>query len=163
MPSNQPGTPALLRPYRPSDQEALIRLDALALSDLSVPGLPSQFEDLKDIETRYLQNGAFVVAEVDGAIAGMGAIRYLDRATARINRMRVDPEYRRRGIARTMLNWLELQAADAGRSKILLNTLASQEAAQQLYQGNGYVKVGEGAPDGFKVFMYEKVAGVTAK
>lgn len=145
-----------VRPYQSADREAVIRLDELALSDLAVPGLPRNFDDLKEIETRYLQNGAFVVAEVDKLIVGMGAIRYIDQDTARINRMRVDPSHRRKGIARTILNWLELQAKEAGKSRILLNTLALQEKAQQLYESNGYLKIGEGEPDGFKIFMYEK-------
>jgi GNAT superfamily N-acetyltransferase len=145
-----------VRPYQREDQQAVLRLDELALSDLSVPGLPKQFGDLRDIEARYLRNGVFVVAEIDERIVGMGAIRYIDNHTARISRMRVDPAHKRQGIARTILNWLELQAEAAGKSTIVLNTLAVQEKAQQLYESNGYVKVGEGEPDGFRIFMYEK-------
>lgn len=145
-----------IRPYQAADREAVIRLDELALSDVSVVGLPGNFDDLRDIATHYLRNGAFVVAEVNELIVGMGAIRYIDQDTARINRMRVDPSHRRKGIARTILNWLELQAEHAGRFRIVLNTLATQDNAQQLYESNGYRKVGEGQPDGFEVFMYEK-------
>ncbi|HWK99454.1 MAG TPA: GNAT family N-acetyltransferase [Parapedobacter sp.] len=149
-----------IRLYQPADRESVIRLDQLALSDLSVTGLPRQFDDLKEIETRYLPNGAFIVAEIDELIVGMGAIRYIDQDTARINRMRVDPFHRRKGIARAVLNWLEHQAENAGRSRILLNTLATLEKAQQLYESHDYVKIGEGEPDGFRVFMYEKRFGV---
>lgn len=131
-------------------------MDQFAMSGLSVAGLPSGFDDLKEVDTLYLQNGSFVVAEIDRQIVGMGAVRYIDQNLARINRMRVDPRYQRQGIARKILNELELKARNAGKTKILLNTLASQEKAQKFYETSGYIKVGEGEPDGFSVFMYEK-------
>jgi GNAT superfamily N-acetyltransferase len=145
-----------IREYDSADHEAVIHLDKMALADLAVPGLPTNFDDLQEIETRYLTNGSFVVAEDGEEIVGMGAIRYIDQQTARINRMRVLPHHQRKGIARTILDWLEFQAEQAGKSIILLNTLAVQENAQRLYESHGYIKTGEGAPDGFRVFMYEK-------
>lgn len=145
-----------LREYKPSDRDAVMQLNALALAGLSVPGLPRNFDDLKDIESRYLRNGSFVVAEIDDDLIGIGGIRYVDQQTARINRMRVHPLHQRKGIARALLHWLEHKAREAGKATILLNTLAVQEHAQRLYESSGYVKIGEGAPDGFNVFMYEK-------
>lgn len=68
----------------------------------------------------------------------------------------VHPAHRRQGIARALLHALEGLAGDAGRSRVLLNTLATQLGAQGLYESQGYRKFGEGEPDGFSVFMYRK-------
>lgn len=145
-----------LRDYVPTDREQIMNLDKLALSEVGAEGLPASFNDLEDVESTYMANGTFVVQEHDGLIVGMGGMRYLDSDTAKISRMRVHPDYQRKGIARLILNWLELKASDASISTIILNTLAIQEKAQKLYESHGYLKVSEGAPDGFDVFMYEK-------
>lgn len=137
----------------------MIQLDKVALSDIEVSGLPQGFDDLMDIEKNYLRTGSFIVAEIESEIVGMGAVRFVDPETARINRMRVHPNHQRKGIARTILNYLEHLAEEAGKNTILLNTLAIQTKAQQLYESNGFIKYGEGSPDGFPIFMYRKQLG----
>lgn len=143
----------------PADREQVIYLDKLALSEVGAEGLPASFNDLDDVESTYMANGTFVVQEQDGLIIGMGGMRYLGSSTAKISRMRVHPDYQGKGIARLILNWLEFKASEASISTIILNTLAIQEKAQNLYESNGYIKVSEGAPDGFAVVMYEKIIG----
>lgn len=145
-----------VRNYRTEDKKAVILLDKLVLTEVQAPGLPNQFDDLNDIENNYLKNGLFVVTEVDGEIVGMGAITYPTPGVARVNRMRVHPSYQRRGIASAILKWLEYCAEENGVTKIILDTLIIQEKAQELYESNGYIKTGEGAPNGFRVVMYEK-------
>lgn len=145
-----------VRNYRPEDKEAVILLDKLVLAEVQTTGLPSYFDDLEDIENNYLRNGSFVVAEVDGEIVGMGAITYPKLGIARINRMRVHPDMQRKGIARSILNWLEYRAKENGVEKIVLHTLKNQEKAQALYESNGYSNIGESSPNGFLIVMYEK-------
>lgn len=40
---------------------------------------------------------------------------------------------------RMILRWLELGAEEAGKSRIVLNTLAVQQKAQRFYESSGYV------------------------
>lgn len=148
-----------LRGFRNEDRDPIVELDELVLAELDVLGLPRQFADLKEIDKQYLAHGAFVVAEADAVLVGMGGIRFSSDKTARINRMRVHPEQQGTGIGRSILIWLEEKAVAAGIEKILLNTLATQKAAQKLYESSGYVKVGEGSPDGFDILKYEKKVG----
>lgn len=148
--------PLRLREYRTKDRESVVALDEIVLAELDALGLPRKFDDLDDIESEYLPNGAFVVAQSDAEIIGMGGIRFYPDKTARINRMRVHPDKQGSGIGKMILAWLEARADDAATGKIVLNTLAIQKNAQRLYESFGYVKVGEGAPDGFAIYMYEK-------
>ena len=150
--------PLRLREYRTEDRESVINLDEIVLAELDahVRGLPRKFDDLHDIESEYLSSGAFVVAESDEGIVGMGGIRFSPDHTARINRMRVHPEKQGFGIGKKILAWLEEKATNSATQKIVLNTLAIQKNAQKLYESFGYVKVEEGSPDGFDIFMYEK-------
>ena len=145
-----------LRGFRSEDRDSIVELDEVVLAELDVLGLPRKFADLNAIEKEHLAHGAFVVAETDAVIVGMGGIRFSADKTARINRMRVHPEQQGTGIGRSILIWLEERAVAAGIEKIRLNTLVTQKAAQRLYESSGYVKVGEGSPDGFAIFRYEK-------
>jgi len=136
-----------LRESGADDRESVIALDAVALADLEVPRLPENFNDLENIESEFLSNGAFVVAESDRGIVGMGGIKFMPQGTARIKRMRVHPDSQRLGIGRAILTWLEQRATEAGVGKIVLNTLSVQTGAQQLYDAFGYEQTGAGAPD----------------
>lgn len=149
--------PLVIRQFEANDQDAVIRLDRLSLGEVDAAGLPEVFDDLSNIDDVYLRSGEFIVAERDGELVGMGAIRYLDDNTAKINRMRVHPDYQRQGIASAMLDWLLLRAEENRSSRIILNTLKDQTRAQALYESKGFQRIGEGSPDGFDVVMYEKL------
>ena len=139
-----------------ADKTSIIELNNKSLSEIEVEGLPDFFSDFNNIESYYLANGTFVVAEIDGELVGMGGLRVVDPGTARINRMRVDPNHQRKGIAREILGLLEEKAKVYSVKKILLNTLKVQLKAQSFYESHGYIKIGEGSPNGFEVVMYEK-------
>src|SRR4051812_18750386 len=53
------------------------------------------------------ERGVFVMARIDGAAVGCGAVRVLDETSAEIKRMYVQPELRGRGIAGRVLRDLE--------------------------------------------------------
>lgn len=70
------------------------------------------------------------------------------RDTAWLYDIRVAPEYRRQGIARTMLAGLEKMAADAGARRLALNVFGANHAAIALYASTGYaVRTQEMAKD----------------
>ena len=79
-----------------------------------------------------------VIARLDGAPVGCGALRAIDEETAEVKRMFVRPEARRRGIAARMLAELERVAREFGYRKIILETGVFQPEAIALYKKAGY-------------------------
>jgi ribosomal-protein-alanine N-acetyltransferase len=55
----------------------------------------------------------------------------------------VHPDHRRHGLARQLLNHLMEEARSGGAERCFLEVRPSNEAAQQLYYGAGFVRVGE--------------------
>jgi GNAT superfamily N-acetyltransferase len=88
--------------------------------------------------------GHFVMIYVGDEPAAMGGWRRGGPAVesdGEIKRMYVRPAFARRGLARTVLAELERTAADAGMSRLVLETGAAQPEAIALYGSCGYVRV----------------------
>ena len=90
--------------------------------------------------------GAFVVAWADGKPVGCGAVRLLDEGTAELKRMYADPEYRRKGVARAMLRFLEVQSRALGATRVVLETVVDPPAAVALYRAAGYEEIPKFGP-----------------
>lgn len=80
----------------------------------------------------------FVIATVDGAGAGCGAIQPIDDQTVELKWMYVRPAHRGTGIARRILAALEDLAAGSHYSLIRLETGTRQPEAIRLYESAGY-------------------------
>lgn len=83
-----------------------------------------------------------LTARTDHVIAGFAIMRYADR-DAHLNLLAVDPAYRRRGVARRLVTWLEETALTAGTFIIGLELRAANEAARAFYRALGYRELGE--------------------
>lgn len=98
-------------------------------------GVPPELElDGRDTTANH------VVVEIEGKVVATGRL-LMDDGEARISRVAVLPEWRRRGIAGEVIAALERQAARRGVSEVALN---SQTYAQELYDKLGYVVTGDG-------------------
>jgi putative acetyltransferase len=86
-------------------------------------------------------NGAFLVAYLNGAAVGCGAVRRLDETTAEIKRMYVDPSFRGRGIGRALVAALEHEARLVGVTTIVLETGTRLVSAIKLYEAMGYAQI----------------------
>ena len=89
------------------------------------------------------RNGGFWVAVVDGQIAGMFGLEPSAEAAMELRRMYVDPTFRRRGIARTMLAFAEDECRRRDRPRMDLSTSELQPDALRLYRSSGYTLVHE--------------------
>lgn len=92
--------------------------------------------------------GGFLIGHLDGRAVAMGGWHFLDGVppvpadrAAEIRRMYVDPEVRRRGVARALLLALEEDAARAGADLMVLETGRPQTEAIAFYERCGYVEV----------------------
>ncbi|GMX65044.1 hypothetical protein Elgi_43140 [Paenibacillus elgii] len=103
---------------------------------------PSYNKDLDDIMSWYAGQGhLFLTGALEGKMVCTGALIQEGGDVGRIARMSVWKPYRRRGIARRMLQELERRARQKGYAKLVLETTAAWLDAVQFYKANGYVEV----------------------
>ncbi|MBX7051264.1 MAG: GNAT family N-acetyltransferase [Flavobacteriales bacterium] len=79
-----------------------------------------------------------LVAYVDDVAVGCGAIKHYGDSIVEIKRMFVLPEYRKQGIASSILFQLEQWAYELGYKKCILETGKKQPEAIALYQNCHY-------------------------
>jgi N-acetylglutamate synthase-like GNAT family acetyltransferase len=149
----------IIRRYTPEDIPRILELHVLAIQ--SVPNLIVHdgplIKDLHNIDSEYIQNGGeFLVAECEGMVVGMGALRRKDEHCGEIKRMRVDPKYWRGGIGQTLLTRLEETAKRNGIKKLVLDTSIFQHSAQKLYEKNAYREIRREVIHGYPCIIYEK-------
>ena len=96
---------------------------------------PAAVEDLTP------PTGYFLIACIDGAIAGCGALKRIDPGIAEIKRMWTAPGMRGRGVARHVLQRLESIARESGVGTLRLETNRTLTEAQALYRQQGYSEV----------------------
>jgi GNAT superfamily N-acetyltransferase len=85
--------------------------------------------------------GRFLVGVLDGIAVAMGGWRRLGDSQAEIKRMYVAAGARRRGLALRVLAELERTAAEAGITRLVLNTGPEQPEAVAMYERSGYAPV----------------------
>jgi ribosomal protein S18 acetylase RimI-like enzyme len=157
----------ILRRYTSADQEAVEHLHVFAIQQAGAYlGRGPWDDDVYAIEEVYLKKqGEFLIGECDGLFVAMGALKRTSPQRAEIKRMRVHPEYQRRGYGQLMLDELEARARALGYQILHLDTSILQIPAQRLYEKNGFHEVGrdtyqqEAGRDTYQqleVILYEK-------
>jgi ribosomal protein S18 acetylase RimI-like enzyme len=169
-----------LRRYEAADADAVWRLHERALADAGtdpadVPGT----DDLRDVETAYLERGGeFLVGVLsaeaaapgvprvaDGALAAMGGYLPTEaghadersvEGAAELHRMRVAPAHQRAGLGRELLDALERRARAAGFELLVATTAARQRAAARFYPAEGYTETGRSAHGDYELIHFEK-------
>ena len=84
------------------------------------------------------RSGAFYVARADEKLMGMFGLEAAGEGAMEMRRMYVDPDARRRGIARAMLAFAEDEARRSGAREMVLSTSEIQTEALALYRAAGY-------------------------
>ncbi|XP_009462168.1 PREDICTED: N-acetyltransferase 8-like [Nipponia nippon] len=123
--------------------------------------------DLRDIPASYLRapDSCFWVAEAGGGVVGMVAapppLDPAERGVAlELKRMSVSKDYRGRGISKALCGEVLRFARARGYGAVVLSTSMVQVAAQRLYEGQGFRKVGAFSPSllgsllCFQIFHY---------
>ena len=147
-----------IRRFRDSDHDEVWALHNLALEGTGAHvGNGPWDDDLHHITDIYLDSGGeFLVGMQDQRIVAMGALKYTSAKRAEVKRMRVHPDFQRRGFGRAILQRLESRAADLGYTTLHLDTTVQQVPAQQLYVQSGYSEAGTSKLGRFDVINYEK-------
>src|SRR5580700_9621998 len=116
-----------------SDSGDAVRLMRALDDDLRVryPGIALHGLRPDDIRDHRL---VFLVAHSDGEAIGCGAVRELEPGVGEVKRMFVRPAWRRRGVARQLLDALETQARQLAYGALRLETALGQPEAIGLYR-----------------------------
>lgn len=127
-----------IRNYKSTDRPEVLNMVSEVLGDI-FNGDPHQFKLLKEFRVKkdYL---SFLVAEVDGRVVGIMALKKVDNEKVRLKRMYVRKGYERRGIAQKLLDNLIDFARDKGYEKMILSTYPIMENAHRFYKKNGFVE-----------------------
>ena len=147
-----------IRQYQPADHDAVWELHNLGLNQMGAHlGNGSWDDDLHRIPDDYVNGGGeFLVGTVGGRIVAMGALKKRTDTIGEIRRMRVHPDYQRRGYGQAVLSALEQRARELGFADLRLDTTTRQVPAQELYEKNGYREKERGRVGPFEVIFYEK-------
>jgi len=87
------------------------------------------------------RNTNVLVARCASRIVAFAIMRY-GETHAHVNLLAVDPRYRRRGLGRRMMAWLEASAVVAGIAEIGLEVRVSNPGARRFYRMLGYQEIG---------------------
>jgi len=115
-----------------------------------------------DIEALRQPSVSFWSAWIDGELAGIGALKHLDRDRGELKSMRTDPRFLGRGVGRALLRHIVTQARDLGMTSLWLETGTSADfaAAHHLYASEGFETCGpfDGyVLDPFSTFMTRSI------
>jgi putative acetyltransferase len=149
----------LLRAYVPADRDELTRLIVTTLAEFGfAPDMGGLEADLAAIAERYAApGGTFVIAELDGHVAGSGAVRARgdDAEVCELKRLYVSPFARGSGLGQRLYDHAEAFARAAGYRRIWLDSSRRFTAARRLYDKNGFVLL-ESLENDWEDNVYEK-------
>ena len=150
----------VLRDYRPSDLEAMFRLDEVCFTE--------EFRFDRESMQGFAQarNAIVVVAEEAGGEMVGFVIAHVERTVAGrqgyVVTLDVAENYRRIGLAGRLMREAEERAAAAGARSMELHVFTGNEGAIRFYERAGYVRVGVrrrfyGAA-GLDAFVYRRLS-----
>ena len=125
-----------IRPATAADLDAVVELEQTCLgADAWSRGLVEQGI------AAALPTVSYLVADVDGVVVGH-AVASAAGDDAELQRIAVDPAYRRRGLAGELLAAVEQRAAADGATRLLLEVREDNTTAAAFYESRGFVEVG---------------------
>lgn len=125
----------LVRSATPGDVPPIVALEATAF-----PLDPWSMNLVGEGVSDRLPTVGYVVAEVDGEVAGYAVVSVVD--VAELQRIAVLPRLRRSGVARALLAAVRDRAAAGGADRLLLEVREDNVAARGFYDREGFVELG---------------------
>lgn len=86
-------------------------------------------------------DGRLGLATVHGAPAGCIALRRFDEQRAEAKRLYVRPEFRGRGIGRSLMEWVIAEARRAGYREMVGDTMPVMATALEMYDRMGFERI----------------------
>jgi GNAT superfamily N-acetyltransferase len=142
-----------IRAFAPDDAVAVRALFVRVNRLVAPPDMKEAFEayiarsleeEIDRISDYYRErDGGFWIAVDGDKLVGTFGLESTSDAAMELRRMYVDPDVRRRGIARRMLHFAEQECRRRGRPQLELSTSELQQEALALYRNAGYELVRE--------------------
>jgi ribosomal protein S18 acetylase RimI-like enzyme len=158
-----------IRRYQPEDNTVVKELHYAGIAQMAAmvpkakrikvsPQDPTFIDsDLDDIEGVYINNrGDFLVGLQGKEIVVIGALRKATDTCGELKRLRVRRDRQRQGHAETMMLKLIERAKELGYRELILDTLASNTAAQKLFDKLGFVELRRERKGPFNLSIYGK-------
>lgn len=82
-----------------------------------------------------------IVVYIDEIPAACGAFKKFEEGTVEIKRMYTHPDFRKRGLASTIVKSLEQWAKELNYKKAVLETSLEQNEALSVYEKSGYIRI----------------------
>jgi ribosomal-protein-alanine N-acetyltransferase len=118
---------------RPADAARIAAMSR----DLVEAGLEWRWRNVRVLKQILHPEVNVLAARGNGSLIGF-AIMHYHSETAHLLLLAVNPAYRRRGIGRRMVEWLEKAARVAGIAQVQLEVRARNQVSRQFYQVLGY-------------------------
>jgi GNAT superfamily N-acetyltransferase len=127
-----------IRDYSDGDKDEIKEMVSEILVDI-FNGDPAKFKIIKEFRNKkdYVK---YLVAEIDGKITGIMALKKENKSAVRLKRMYVRKGYEHRGIAQKLLDELLDFAKINGYKKVLLHTYPIMKGANNFHKKNGFVE-----------------------
>ncbi len=120
----------VIRPARTPDVQAIF--------DLLSPLVDERILLGKEMVSLYEAVQEFVVAEVDGAVIGCGALHVMWKGLGEIRTLLIRPDWLRHGIGGRIVSALEQRAAELGLKRLFCLTFEVE-----FFQRHGFEPIGE--------------------
>lgn len=129
-----------LRDFTPIDQAATRDLIQAGLSERWRDQFdPAANPDTDDLWASYVADGGeIVVATINWRIVGTGTLIALSSRCGRLIRMSTDAAFRRRGVARLIVEELTTRAAGRGFEQVVVTTDTPWKSAVSFYASCGF-------------------------
>jgi GNAT superfamily N-acetyltransferase len=144
VPASEPACRTLLAEYL---AELTARMPEQFDVSRAAPPAPGDFDP---------PGGVFVLARIEGAPVGVGALRTTGPGVGEVRRMYVAPAARGRGVGLRILAALEGEARARGHHTLRLDTAEELFEAQSLYERSGYRRIPAYNDNEFAQRWYEK-------
>jgi len=131
-----PEIPFCIRSFQACDQPACAGLYQDGLVGGKIADNDTGF-DIDDIEAVYLRspgNHFWVAVNEAGEVVGMIGVQHHDEDTGEIRRLRVHPDYRRRGIGSALVETAVRFCQERNYLKVTLDTFMEREPAIRLFE-----------------------------
>lgn len=138
---------ARIRPIEITDNAAVAAIIRSVMPEFGAdgPGFAIHDAEVNDMFSAYTRlRCAYFVVEEDGLVkggAGIGPLTEGDADTCELKKMYFLPELRGRGLGRELIARCLSEARELGFRRCYLETLTGMEAAQRMYQKNGFVRI----------------------
>lgn len=97
--------------------------------------------DIENLEEAYFADGGlsgFWVARYGNEVIGMVGVQNHDEHVAEIRRLRVHPQYRRRGLGSRLMEQAIAFCREVGYLKVILDTRVEREPAVRMFEKFGF-------------------------